>query len=158
VGAGEVPATIDTLRLAKRFKEAKLTDEQAELLAETFRETHEAELSQVATKADLALLREELSRRIDAIAADLGRRIDAIAADLGHRIDGVEAAMASLEERLGRRIDGVEAAMASLEERLGRRIDGLEAKLAGLEARLTIRLGGMLAAAVVLVGALVAIF
>jgi multidrug resistance efflux pump len=110
VGAGEVVATIDTLRLAKRFKEAKLTEEQAELLAETFRETREAELAQMATKADLALLREELVRRIDGVAADLGRRID-----------------------------------------------GVEAKLDGIEARLTVRLGGMLAA-VVLVGALVAIF
>jgi hypothetical protein len=146
-----VVATIDTLRLAKRFKEAKLTEEQAELLAETFRETREAELAQMATKADLALLREELVRRIDGIAADLGRRIDGIAADLGRRIDGLEA-------DLGRRIDGVEAAMGSLDERLGRRIDGLEGKLDGIEARLTVRLGGMLAAAVVLVGALVALF
>jgi chromosome segregation ATPase len=151
-------ATIDTLRLAKRFKEVKLSEEQAELLAETFREAHEAELAEVASKADLAILREELGRRIDAldakidaVEAKLGHRIDELEAKLERQIDALDAKIDAVEARLGRRIDDVEA-------KLGRRIDGLDAKIDGLEARLTIRLGGMLAAAVVLVGALVAIF
>jgi vacuolar-type H+-ATPase subunit I/STV1 len=127
--ARRMAATIDTLRLAKRFKEVKLSEEQAELLAETFREAHAAELGEVATKADLALLRADMTL---------------LREELGHRIDEVES-------KLGRRIDEVES-------KLGRRIDGLEAKIDGLEARLTVRLGGMLAAGIVLVGALVAIF
>ena len=124
--------TIDTLRLAKRFKDARLTDEQAELLAEVFRETREAEVAQLATKSDLALLREELGRRIDEVGNSLGRRIDEV------------------ENSLGRRIDEVENA-------LGRRMDGLDHRLDGLEQRLVVKLGGMMAAAVVLVGALVAL-
>jgi hypothetical protein len=93
-------ATIDTLRLAKRFKDARLSDEQAELLAEVFRETGEANLSLLATKSDLALLREELARRMD----------------------------------------------------------NLEHRLEAMEQRLLVKLGGLMAAGVVLVGALVALF
>ena len=56
-------STIDTLRLAKRFKDVRLSDEQAELFAEVFRETQEAGAAQLATKADLERL--ELTLRAD---------------------------------------------------------------------------------------------
>lgn len=55
--------------------------------------------------------------------------------------------LALVEERIAARFTGVE-----------RRIDGVEGKVHSLGKDLTIRLGGMLAAAVALVGALVAIF
>ena len=141
-------ATIDTLKIAKRFREAKTDEERAEAFAEGLREVHESRVGELVTKAELALAVERLERRIDGIEARLGARIDGVEARLSARIDGVEAP-------LGARIDGVEA-------QLGARIDGVEAQLGAridaLGKDLTIRLGWMLAAAVVLVGALVAIF
>lgn len=48
--------------------------------------------------------------------------------------------------------------LALLEERLSERLDGLEQRVTSLDKDLTTCLAGMLAAAVALVGALVAIF
>jgi hypothetical protein len=73
-------ATVETRRLAKRFKQVKRSLEQAELRAETFRAAHGAELGEVATRADLAPLREELGARIDAPESKLERRIDELEA------------------------------------------------------------------------------
>ena len=49
-------ATFDTLRAARRLKEAGASDAVAEAIAETIREGRELDLSQLATKADLAML------------------------------------------------------------------------------------------------------
>ncbi len=52
--------TIDTLKIAKRWREAKSEDERAEVLAEGLREVQQGQLAELATKADMALLRHEL--------------------------------------------------------------------------------------------------
>ena len=46
-------ATLDTLRLAKRFREAGAIEPLAETIADALRETHEQHLSALVTKADL---------------------------------------------------------------------------------------------------------
>ena len=46
-------ATLDTLRLARRFRDAGVPEPQAEIFADAFREQHEAGFAQLATKADL---------------------------------------------------------------------------------------------------------
>ena len=51
---------IDTLQIAKDLQAASFIEAQAEALARLLRERQEANLSQVATKADLAALRGEL--------------------------------------------------------------------------------------------------
>ena len=48
--------SFDTLRAARRLKEAGATDPVAEAIAETIREAREFDLAQLATKADIAQL------------------------------------------------------------------------------------------------------
>ena len=78
--------TIDTLRLAKRFKDVRLSDEQAELFAEVFREVQEASTAGLAAKVDLdrleLALRADLERTEQVLRADLERTEQALRADL----------------------------------------------------------------------------
>jgi hypothetical protein len=52
-----VAGTFDTLRAARRLKEAGASDPVAEAIAEVMRESRDFDLSQLATKADLDQLR-----------------------------------------------------------------------------------------------------
>jgi len=65
-----VAATIDTLVIAKRWRQAGSEDERAEVLATSLRELQEGQLAQLATKAELkaelATLEARLEARIDA--------------------------------------------------------------------------------------------
>lgn len=70
-------ATLDTLRLSRRFRDAGVPEPQAEVFADAFREQHEAGLAQLATKADLKAeieaLRPSTRAEIEASKADLVR-------------------------------------------------------------------------------------
>ena len=63
---------IDTLQVAKDLQAASFTEAQAEALARLLRERQEADLSQVATKADLAALRGELVQLEQRLTIKLG--------------------------------------------------------------------------------------
>jgi hypothetical protein len=54
-----VIAAVDTLKLSKRFREAGIPENQAEIFAEALRETQEAGFANLATKTDIADLRGE---------------------------------------------------------------------------------------------------
>src|SRR6266403_1769869 len=64
---------LDTLKIAKRLQEAKLSAEQAEAIAESIAEVVSADL---ATKADLKDLEMCLSDKIIGIRTDLMDRMD----------------------------------------------------------------------------------
>jgi len=53
-------STFDTLEISKRLKSAGFADAQAEALTVVLRETRDADLSKLATKDDLILLRQDL--------------------------------------------------------------------------------------------------
>jgi len=53
-------STFDTLEISKRLKSAGFADAQAEALTVVLRETRDADLSRLATKDDLALLRADI--------------------------------------------------------------------------------------------------
>ncbi len=59
-----MPATFDTLKLARRLRQANFTEPQAEALAEA--------LESVVTKLELAWLREERKRESDVIHEESG--------------------------------------------------------------------------------------
>ena len=121
-------ATLDTLQLAKRLKAVAFTDEQAELVAEVMRESREAGAAELATKADIALLRADF----DAF------RVEA------------RADMAALRSEM-------RADMAALRSEMRADMAAMRAEMQLLEQRMTIKLGGMLAASIVIVGALAAL-
>jgi len=53
-------STFDTLEIAKRLKSAGFGDDQAEAITGALRETRDADLSRLATKDDLTLLRQDI--------------------------------------------------------------------------------------------------
>jgi hypothetical protein len=59
-------ATLDTLTIVKRLREAGVPEGQAETWATIWRDQRELDLSQLATKADLDQLGQRLEQRISA--------------------------------------------------------------------------------------------
>ena len=64
-------ATLDTLRLAKRFREAGATEPLAETFADALRETQEGGLASLASKADLGTAKAELKTEMAEIRGEL---------------------------------------------------------------------------------------
>jgi multidrug efflux pump subunit AcrA (membrane-fusion protein) len=96
---------LDTLKVAKRLREAGFDEAQAEAVVAAVQEG--AERSDVATKADLAEIRNELA----ATKIELNARIAALAVRLDARIAGLEssidARIAGLEASIDARIAGL---------------------------------------------------
>ena len=65
-------ASFDTHRIVKRLKDAGATDALAEAFTDVLRENREVDLSQLATKNDVALLRQELQFTEQRITIRLG--------------------------------------------------------------------------------------
>jgi len=63
---GMATATLDTLTIVKRLREAGVPEGQAETWATIWRDQREPDLSQLATKADLDQLGQRLEQRISA--------------------------------------------------------------------------------------------
>ena len=85
---------IDTLKVAKRLREAGFTERQAEAVIAAVQDGTEA--SELATKADLAGLRAEVKAEIAALRSELREaelrleaKIEAIKADILNRIFGL---------------------------------------------------------------------
>ncbi len=57
-------STLDTLEIAKRLKNAGFAEAQAEALTGVLREARDADLSNLATKNDLEILRRDLTIRL----------------------------------------------------------------------------------------------
>jgi len=75
----------DTLEISKRLKSVGFDDAQAEAITGVLRESREADLSRLATKADLALVKDDIARVKDDLARvkdDLAREIAQLAATL----------------------------------------------------------------------------
>jgi hypothetical protein len=100
---------IDTLKVARRLREAGFTEPQAEAVVEAVRDG--SENSDLATKQDLMLLSTELRAEIAAVRAELGAEIAAVRAELGAEIAAVRAEMREMEQRLIARIEAAKAEM-----------------------------------------------
>ncbi|MCI0599608.1 MAG: CCDC90 family protein [Beijerinckiaceae bacterium] len=99
-----MPAVLfDTLRLSRTLRDkGHFTPEQAETLAEAFSEaTHE----DLATKADVAVLRGEIA----GVKAELKTDIAEVRAELKSEIAGVKAEIAGVRAELKTDIAGVKA-------------------------------------------------
>jgi DNA-binding transcriptional MerR regulator len=78
---------IDTLKVAKRLREAGFTEPQAEAVVAAVREG--AEGADLATKADIAELRAELKADIRKAELRLEAKIEAVKADILNRVFGL---------------------------------------------------------------------
>ena len=68
-------ATLDTLKLAKRFRDAGASEPLAETFAEAMREAQSAGLADLATKADLAATRADLKADIGQLRSDIDLKL-----------------------------------------------------------------------------------
>ena len=65
-------ASVDTLQVSKDLQAASFSTQQAEALARLLRERQEADLTQLATKGDVAALRAELVQLEQRLTIKLG--------------------------------------------------------------------------------------
>lgn len=104
--------TLDTLRIVERLGEAGLEERQAEAITEVLRESRELDLAQIATKADLALLRAEMQALRSELLGEMDRRFAAQQGDFERRF-------AQLEAEMDRRFAAVDGKLAVLQAELG---------------------------------------
>ncbi len=124
---------IDTLKVAKRLREAGFSDPQAEAVVATVQEA--AEGADLATRSDLAELRSEIKFDLAELRAELKAAIAELRAEL-------KAELAELRVELRAEIAAVRAEMRALELRF-------EAKLEALKADILNRIFGLILGAVV---------
>jgi hypothetical protein len=149
--------SLDTLETAKRLKEARFNEPQAEALSGLLRDVHEAEQGQIATKADLGALDGRIERGVAALEAKIGR----VAAELDAKIERVAAELDAKIERVVAELDAkIERVAAELDAKIERVAAELRAEFALIRSEmevlrrdLTIRLGSMI---VVVTGVLLA--
>jgi hypothetical protein len=133
-------AVLDTHRIVKRLRDAGLPEAHAEVRTDILRETRELDLSQLATKADVAALKGELRSDFAELRAELKGDLAALRADLNGDSEALRGEL--------------RGDIAALRAELKADIEALRGEMKLLEQRMTIKLGGMLIAAVAVVGAL----
>jgi hypothetical protein len=84
-----MPVAFDTLEISKRLKSAGFGDAQAEALTGVLREAREADLSRLATKDDLALVKDDLAREIAHLGTALRAEMEILRRDLTIRLGGM---------------------------------------------------------------------
>ena len=75
-------AAFDTLEISKRLKSVGFDDAQAEAITGVLRESREADLSRLATKDDLALVKDGLTRVETALRGDIAHLGTALRAEM----------------------------------------------------------------------------
>ena len=73
-------AGLDTHRIVKRLRDAGASEELAETVTDVLREARELDLSQLATKADLAEVKADIRRELADARAELVKWMFGIAA------------------------------------------------------------------------------
>ena len=83
--------TFNTLKYANRLKQAGVSSEQAEAQSEALAEALQTHQSELATKADLVALKNELKNDIAAIRADMEKIALTLFIKLGSLMAGLVA-------------------------------------------------------------------
>jgi hypothetical protein len=82
-------ATFDTLEISKRLKGVGFDDAQAEAITGVLRDSREADLSRLATKDDLAIVKADLTREIARLETTLRAEMEILRRDLTIRLGGM---------------------------------------------------------------------
>ena len=81
-----MPAALDTLEIAKRLRGAGFSESQAETMTSVLRDAHVADISQLATKAELQSEAARLETTIKAESAALRSDMEILRRDLTIRL------------------------------------------------------------------------
>ena len=96
--ADMAPAAIDTLRYARRLKNAGVPADQAEVMADAIG----TELAvQLATKSDLKLMKAEIKADLELMKADLERKITGLESTTNARFNKIEGSLALMRWMMG---------------------------------------------------------
>jgi coiled-coil family 90 protein len=98
---------IDTLKVAKRLREAGFSDPQAEAVVATVQEA--AEGADLATRSDLAELRSEIKFDLAELRAELKAELAELRVELRAEIAAVRAEMRALELRFEAKLEALKA-------------------------------------------------
>ncbi len=98
---------IDTLKFAKRLREAGFSDPQAEAVIATVQEA--AEGAELATKADLSDMRADLKAEIAELRAELRAGIAELRAELRAEIAALHGELREVELRFEARFEALKA-------------------------------------------------
>jgi len=77
-----MPAGFDTLEVAKRLKGAGFDEAQAEAITGVLRESREADLSTLATKDDIAHVKDDIARLETSLRGDIAHLGTALRAEM----------------------------------------------------------------------------
>ena len=109
-----VMTSIDTLEIAKRLRSAGFDDMQSEAITGALRDVHDADLSRLASKEDIAAvrseivaLRSELSGEIASVRSELRAEIAALRSELSADIKMVRSEIEILRRDLTIRLGGM---------------------------------------------------
>jgi len=91
---------LDTLKIARRLKEAGLDERQAETITDVLRESRELDFSLLATKADLAELRNATKAELAELRSDMDLRLTSLQAEIDRRFAAVEGKIAVLQAEI----------------------------------------------------------
>lgn len=100
-------ATLDTLRLAKRFREAGAAEPLAEAFADALRERQEADLAQLATKADLRAEADALRAATRGDVAEVKADLALARAEVRTELAELRNELKALEQRMTIRLGGM---------------------------------------------------
>jgi len=84
-----MPAAFDTLEIAKRLRNAGFDEAQAEAVTGVLRDAREADLSQLATKADVSQLEAKLMSEIAALRTEFRAELEVMRRELTIRLGGM---------------------------------------------------------------------
>ena len=137
--------SFDTLRFSQRLCEAGMSDAQAAGITAATAQAVGELVAQLATKQDLALLRQEMRQEMRETHAALHEELRAEQASFREEI---RAELASFREEIRADQAALRADHAALRQEV-------KADIAQLELRMTLKLGTMMTAAVAVTAALV---
>jgi hypothetical protein len=86
-----VVPTLDTLEVVKELKAAGFSDEQAEAVTRVVRRAQDIDLSDLATKADLAAVKADLNGKIDSLESRVYAKIDSLGSRIDTKIEALRA-------------------------------------------------------------------
>jgi len=89
----------DTQEFVETLENAGLPKEQARAISIAVKKSHE--VADVATKADIVELRNELNHKIDDVNNELSHKIEDVRKDLSSEIEGVRKDMENRFDKLG---------------------------------------------------------
>jgi hypothetical protein len=102
-------ASLDTLEISKRLRQAGFTEPQAEVVTAVLRETREFDLAELATKGDLALVRADL----DHLRSDMENGFAAVRSDMEREFAAVRLESGVMRRELDSRIDALRSELVA---------------------------------------------